>query len=94
MYVNARTSLNPPTASLPIYFSSDREALDFALGALGSPGPEEQRVVWIRNTLDLGRLAISETLAREGSALTGWQLSPRACELQLDSEGNILSDQL
>jgi hypothetical protein len=94
MYVNARTSLNPPTARLPIHFPSDREALDFALGALGSPGPKEQRVVWIRNTLDMGRLAISETLAHEGSALTGWQLSPRACELQLDSGGNIISDEL
>ncbi len=91
MYVNARTSLNPPTARLPIFFPSDREALDFALGALGSPEPEKQQVVWVRNTLDLGRLAISEALAREASAAAEWRLSPQAREPQFGPDGNIAS---
>jgi hypothetical protein len=91
MYVNARTSLNPPMARLPISFPSDREALDFALGALGSPEPEEQRTVWIRNTLDLARLAISEALVGEARKLSGWQLSPYVYELDFNPEDDITS---
>ena len=98
MYLNARTSLNPPVARLPIALPSDREALDFALGALGSPAPEEQRVAWIRNTLDLGRVAISERLAREidsrgvagpAAELSGWRLAPDIYSPRFDAAGNL-----
>ena len=98
MYLNARTSLNPPVARLPIALPSDREALDFALGALGSPAPEEQRVTWIRNTLDLGRIAISERLGREidsdalasrGRPLSGWRLAPHIHSPGFDAAGNL-----
>ena len=98
MYLNARTSLNPPVARLPIALPSDREALDFALGALGSPAPEEQRVAWIRNTLDLGRVAISERLAREidsrgvagpAAELSGWRLGPDIYSPRFDAAGNL-----
>jgi len=91
MYANARTSMNPPMPRLPIYLPSDREALDFALGALGSPEPDEQRAVWIRNTLNLDRLAISERLAREAAELKGWRLSPQASLPRFDAEGNVAS---
>src|SRR5207245_11731490 len=36
-YINVLTSLNPPMARLPIRLASDRQALELALGALGSP---------------------------------------------------------
>lgn len=91
MYVNARTSMNPLVPRLPMYLPSDREALDFALGALGSPDPNEQRVVWIRNTLNLERLAISERLAQEAAASGSWRLRPETYLPQFDSEGNLAS---
>jgi hypothetical protein len=91
MYANARTSMNPPMPRLPIYWPSDREALDFALGALGSPDPEEQRVAWIRNTLNLDRLAISEHLAREAESLQGWRLLPDAFAPEFSSSGDLAS---
>ena len=60
MYANARTSMNPPMPRIPIFWPSDQQALAWLLGALGSPEPAEQRVAWIRNTLNLHRIAISE----------------------------------
>lgn len=90
-YINVRTSLNPQMARLPIHFHSDREALDFALGALGSPGAEEQRVIWIRNSLDLGRVAVSSPLAKEAALMNGWQLSGGVIDPPFDSEGNAAS---
>ncbi len=91
MYANARASMNPPMPRLPIYLPSDREALDFALGALGSPDPGEQRLAWIQNTLNLTRLAISPALAQEAAELSGWRLDPKPLVPSFDAKGNIPS---
>jgi len=89
MYANARTSMNPPMPRIPIFWSSDREALDWLLGALGSPDPEEQRVAWIRNTLDLNRVAITGALADLAASLPGWRLRPEPFMPEVDNEGNF-----
>lgn len=91
MYINARTSLNAVMARLPIHLPGDRESLGFALGALGSPGAEEQRVAWIRNTLDLNRIAVSAALANEAPTLQGWRLGGPAPETRFDAQGNAAS---
>jgi hypothetical protein len=91
MYVNARTSLNPEVARLPVWFRSDREALGFALQLLGSPDPAEQRVVSIRNTLSLSRIMISEGLAAEAGALSGWRLNPQNAPFEFDDRGDLRS---
>jgi hypothetical protein len=90
-YLNTRTALNPAASRLPIHLPSDREALDLALGHLGSPEPAEQRIVWIRNTLCLGRMAISAALAREAAALPRWRLSEGAHPADFDIAGNLSS---
>jgi hypothetical protein len=74
---------------LPIHLPSDREALDLALGHLGSPEPAEQQVVWIRNTLSLDRIAISAPLAREATALKRWRLSEGVHAADFDPAGNL-----
>jgi acyl-CoA synthetase (AMP-forming)/AMP-acid ligase II len=91
MYLNTRTSLNPVAARLPIHLPSDREALDLTLGHLGSPEPAEQRIVWIRNTLSLDRIAISASLAREATALPRWRLSEGTHAVDFDSAGDLES---
>jgi hypothetical protein len=90
-YLNVRVSLNPVAARLPIHLASDREALDIALGHLGSPEPEEQRIVWIRNTQELNRLAVSAALARETAGLATWRLAPESSTVEFDSAGNSAS---
>ncbi len=90
-YLNARTSLNPPMGRIPMRFPSDRAALEFSLGALGSPDTDRQRVAWIRNTLDLNRLAVSPSLAREAAALEGWKLGALVPEVRFDAQGETTS---
>jgi len=75
---------------IPIFWPSDQEALAWLLGALGSPEPAEQRVAWIRNTLSLRRVAISELLARDAAALPGWQLLPEPFTPGFDDKGDLL----
>lgn len=90
MYVNARTSMSHHLVRLPMVLPSDRDALDFALDVLGKPEPAEQRIVRIRNTQSLSRLAISERLARDAPALPGWQLAAQSFQLGFDAGGNLL----
>lgn len=91
VYTNARTSLNPAMARVPMYLSSDQEALDYVLATLGSPGPDEQHIIWIRNTLGLNRVAISESFAREVEVPSGWRLLPDECRAKFDDSGNLAS---
>jgi len=90
-YLNSSVALNPAPAKMPIHLPSDRAALDLAFGHLGWPEVSEQKVVWIRNTLSLDRIAVSAALAREGAALPGWRVAPETIEPQLDPDGNLLS---
>ncbi len=90
-YLNVRTSLNPPMAQTPIHFGSDREAMSFALGAIGSPGEDEQRVIWIRNTLNLNHVAVSAALARKVQGLPGWRLSTQPFTAEFSSAGDTTS---
>lgn len=88
-YVNARTSLNTDVARVPMWFGADRDAVDFALRFLGSPSAREQRLVAIRNTLNLDRVLVSEALASEAAHLPGWRVAPAGSQLEFDSEGNL-----
>jgi hypothetical protein len=87
--LNVRTALNPILARLPMYFPSDRDAIDFALRVGGSPEAEKQRIVWIRDTLSLERIVISRALAQDAGNLKGWQLLPEDIFLRFDREDNL-----
>jgi len=87
--LNVRTALSPMLARLPMHFSSDRDAIDFGLRVSGSPEPEKQRIVWIRNTLSLERIVISQALAQDAAGLKGWQLLPDDILLRFDREDNL-----
>ncbi len=88
-YINARTSLNAPMARLPMYFPDDHAALKFALDALGSPGPDQQRIAWIRSTLAVNQLAVSAALSAEAAGLEGWRVSQESFRPTFDPDGNL-----
>lgn len=89
MYVNARTSLNPAMARLPIRFSTDLEAIGFVLTALGSPAPAALRIARIRNTLSLNHILVSDALAAESHSLAGWSVGRDGARLQFDASGDF-----
>jgi Lactate racemase N-terminal domain len=91
MYMNSRTSLNPMMARVPMYLPSDREAIEYMLATLGTPDTAEQRIIWIRNTLELNCIAVSSAFAREAGALTGWQMLPEEFAVCFDDAGNLTS---
>ena len=61
-FLNCATALHPHLARVPYAFDTDREALEAALGTISVTSPDETRVVWIRSTLALAELEVSEPL--------------------------------
>jgi len=58
-YANALTSGSLAKSKLPVVAPDDEFALRTALAALGGYDPETVRVLWIRNTEELGELHVS-----------------------------------
>ncbi len=65
-YMNALTSTVAETVRLPMVLATDRDAIAAAILTAPGPGPGQVRLVYIRNTLALGEVAVSTSL---GSAL-------------------------
>jgi hypothetical protein len=67
-FLNCATALHLHLARVPYAFDTDREALEAALAATIAPSPDQARVVWVRDTLSLAELEISESLLLEARA--------------------------
>jgi hypothetical protein len=89
-FVNCLTSGNPITGKTPIFLPNDRDAITLALQVSGPINPHEAKIVRIKNTQELDRIWISESLLRVSTELrerletTG---EPR--EMQFDVLGNL-----
>jgi hypothetical protein len=60
--VNALSSSIPSRIRVPAHFASDRECLDWVAATAGRLDPVDVTYGWIRNTLELGELALSPNL--------------------------------
>jgi hypothetical protein len=63
--VNARTSGSLAAVRTPLHFASDKECLELLYATVGKFDAKDVTVGWIRNTLELGTIALSENLAGE-----------------------------
>jgi hypothetical protein len=64
-YMNALTSTVAETVRLPMILETDRDTLQVAVMTVPVSSPDRVRVVYIRNTLSLGEVAVSEALLPE-----------------------------
>ena len=57
--LNCLTAGYPASAMPALDYDTDRQMIDAALSTIGLTGPEDARVLWIRNTLDLEEIECS-----------------------------------
>lgn len=88
--VNALSSCIPSRIRVPAHFATDRECLDWVAATAGKLDPAEVTFGWIRNTLELDRLAISPNLRAhiEGQAQVAIE---GEIDVKWDAEGNLVS---
>jgi hypothetical protein len=76
-------------AKLPLVMDNDRHLLHAAFTAMGSPDPRKARIVRIADTLQLGRLWISEGLLPEARGNARIAIVGKPARLEFDEGGDL-----
>jgi len=92
-FVNALTGGHPIVAKTPVFLPSDRDAITIALHTCGPIDPQEAKIVRIKNTQELERLWISESLYKTVKTDPEFQkrleIIGEPKEMQFDVLGNL-----
>jgi hypothetical protein len=92
----APTSVNSLAASTaaairtPMHFSNDQVCLEKIWSTVGKFNKEELTIGWIRNSLELNTLVLSENLLSEIRGNPQLEVLGPARELEFDTEGNLI----
>ncbi|GIP31413.1 lactate racemase domain-containing protein [Paenibacillus sp. J2TS4] len=90
-YANCITSTALLGAKIPMVLRSDKEALAIAIKTCNRVTPDTVKIVWIRNTLDLQHIYVSESYRSLLCNRSGIDILGEAEELLFDEEGNVMN---
>ena len=60
MYKNALTAFRTDSPKIPIFFQNDKEVMNTIFDLAGVEDPSTFRMIWIKNTLELRKIIVSE----------------------------------
>ncbi len=89
-YTNQVTAQVLDGAKLPLVAGSDQEAVAIAVRTLGQLEPERVRLAWIRNTLELGELWVTEPLWAEIRSLEHLESVEGPFPIRFDQAGQLV----
>ncbi|MFP6620748.1 MAG: lactate racemase domain-containing protein [Pirellulaceae bacterium] len=87
--VNCLTGGHPTGAMQPLDYETDQETLDVALSTIGLIAPEDARLMWIRDTLDVAEVECSAAYWDEANQRDDLEVLIPLRDLPLDEEGNL-----
>ncbi|MFM2577368.1 hypothetical protein [Vibrio fortis] len=90
MYTNAATAGTLATAKIPMVMGNDREAIVFALKTAPIHDINNAKIVWIKNTLDLDNIYVSEALKPVVQNLEKAECTQDSEVFCFDEEGKLL----
>ncbi|MDP2997226.1 MAG: hypothetical protein Q8N47_07045 [Bryobacterales bacterium] len=88
--MNALTANHPATVRTPIHLPTDRECLEAMAPTVGKLNLMDLKIGWIRNTLELSRLILSETLRDEIEANPDLTIVGGPVEIRYGADGNLV----
>ncbi len=86
---NVVTANGPAAARTPIHFPTDRKCLETIAQTVGKFDLRDLKIGWIRNTLELSALALSETLRDEIQANPNLTVVGEPFEIPYDADDNL-----
>jgi hypothetical protein len=89
--VNAVTSGSLTLMRVPLHFASDRECFEVVANSVGKFDAEEITVAWIRNTLELGSIAVSRNLLNHISGDSEIEVAGPERTLEYDGRGEFVN---
>lgn len=90
-WVNGLTASTTQPGFTPIHFPTDRECIERVLPTCGHLDTRDCSLVWIRNTMRLGDLMVSENLLPELRGNPEIEILGDAQALPFDASGNLVS---
>ena len=88
-YTNVITGQHVSAAAIPLHCDTDAEVLDIALESIGLIAPEDARVLWIPNTLDLGEVEASEAYLSQADIRDDLEILTDLRPLETEADGNL-----
>ncbi len=88
---NVITSSFIERGKIPLAFPGDRSAIQAAQRCLWLQDPEKARIMYIPNTLEISKIAVSESLLPAVSQRPNVKLLTQPQELKFDKDGNLLA---
>jgi hypothetical protein len=87
--INCLTAGHAPSAMLPLDFPTDRAAIEAALPTIGLTPPESAKVLWIKNTLELGEVECSAVYLDQARGRADLEILSEVRPLPFDAAGNL-----
>ena len=88
-YTNVITGQHVSAGAVPLHCDTDAEVLDIALESIGLIAPEDARVLWIPNTLDLGEVEASEAYLAQADIRDDLEILTGLRPLETEADGNL-----
>ena len=88
--INSLTANTPAAIRTPIHFAADRECLERVAPTVGKLDLSEVTYGWIRNTMELTRLAVSENLRPQMEENPQIEIEA-TIDFDFDGRGNLIS---
>jgi hypothetical protein len=88
--INSLTANTPAAIRTPIHFPTDRECLERFIPTVGKLNLSEVTLGWIRNTMELGRLGLSEQLRPVVERNPSLEIESIG-EFEFDGDNNLVS---
>jgi hypothetical protein len=89
-WINSLTANTPAAIRTPIHFPTDRECLERVAPTVGRLSLDEVTYGWIRNTMELTRLALSENVRTQVEQNPILEIEG-TIDLEFDTTGNLIS---
>lgn len=89
-YMNSITAACPEITRIPTYLDNDAEVIETAYKTIPVPASAESRVVWIKNTLHLEEMYISQSMLLEAKANDFLEVVREAVNVAYDGNDNLL----
>ncbi len=87
--VNVLTGGHSTAAMPPLDYETDQETLDVALSTIGLVEPEDARLMWIRDTLDVAEVECSAAYWDEANQRDDLEVLTPLRDLPLGEDGNL-----
>ncbi len=89
--INSLTASTPAAIRTPLHFPTDRECLEKIAPTVGLFDTTDLRLGWIKNTLELNLVVLTENLRSEIEANPKLEIIDGPMEMPFDGEGNLQS---